>query len=147
MILIYRTLTNFLYPFLIVLILFRKLINKEDKNRYKEKIFPNCFDVKKRQNKKEAPSHRQFGGMWTKPVEGVKWRARRRSRSFFPLLPLPVSATTCPPSTVPLMGITAARVWPGCRNLSGRGLRNAHMQARHIKEMGRERCKAEFSIN
>ena len=52
MILIYRTLTNFLYPFLIVLILFRKLINKEDKNRYKEKIFPSFFYIKKNNNKK-----------------------------------------------------------------------------------------------
>ena len=35
-----------LYPLLILLIYFRKLINKEDPIRFKEKIFPNSFKVK-----------------------------------------------------------------------------------------------------
>ena len=52
MILFYRSLTALLYPFLIALIFVRRLINKEDKVRYKEKIFPNCFDIKKSKNKK-----------------------------------------------------------------------------------------------
>ena len=38
--LLYGTLTLIIYPLLIILIFFRKIINKEDKNRYKEKIFP-----------------------------------------------------------------------------------------------------------
>ena len=39
-----------LYPLLILLIYFRKLINKEDPIRFKEKIFPNSFKVKHTKN-------------------------------------------------------------------------------------------------
>ena len=45
MIFIYRILTNLLYPFIILLIFFRKLRNKEDAYRYKEKIFPSKFNI------------------------------------------------------------------------------------------------------
>ena len=52
MIYIYRLITNLLYPFFIILIYLRKLFNKEDHNRYKEKIFTSKFlpdrDKKKR---------------------------------------------------------------------------------------------------
>ncbi len=40
---IYRFITNLFYPIFIILIFFRKLMNKEDKVRYKEKIFPSYF--------------------------------------------------------------------------------------------------------
>ena len=43
MIYIYRLITNLLYPFFIILIYLRKLFNKEDHNRYKEKIFTSEF--------------------------------------------------------------------------------------------------------
>ena len=43
MINIYRLITILLYPFLIILIYLRKLFNKEDHNRYKEKIFTSKF--------------------------------------------------------------------------------------------------------
>ena len=43
MIYIYRLITNLLYPFFIILIYLRKLFNKEDHNRYKEKIFTSRF--------------------------------------------------------------------------------------------------------
>lgn len=52
MIFFYRLLTNILYPVLIIFIYLRKIFNKEDKNRYKEKIFPSSFDVKKDDKKK-----------------------------------------------------------------------------------------------
>ena len=45
--LLYGTLTLIIYPLLIILIFFRKIINKEDKNRYREKIFPSSFNVKR----------------------------------------------------------------------------------------------------
>ncbi len=45
MILLYRILTTFLYPILILAIFFRKIKKKEDAFRYKEKIFPSCFNV------------------------------------------------------------------------------------------------------
>jgi 3-deoxy-D-manno-octulosonic-acid transferase len=50
MISIYRFVSTFLYPILILLIFFRKLINKEDKARYKEKIFPSSFSIIKKKN-------------------------------------------------------------------------------------------------
>ena len=52
MIFIYRFLTFFFYPILIVLIYFRKLLNKEDHYRYNEKIFPSNFFPEKDNKKK-----------------------------------------------------------------------------------------------
>tara|TARA_B100001063_G_scaffold175830_1_gene164795 strand:- start:3966 stop:5237 length:1272 start_codon:yes stop_codon:yes gene_type:complete len=52
MILAYRILTTILYPLLILLIYFRKIIKKEDPLRFKEKIFPSCFNVKRKENGK-----------------------------------------------------------------------------------------------
>ena len=46
MILIYRIITTLIYPILVLIILFRRIINKEDKIRFKEKIFKNYFNVK-----------------------------------------------------------------------------------------------------
>ena len=43
MILAYRVLTTFLYPFLIILVYFRKFLKKEDPKRFKEKIFTSHF--------------------------------------------------------------------------------------------------------
>ena len=50
MIFIYRCISLILYPLFILLIFFRKLINKEDVIRYKEKIFPSYFSVDKKKN-------------------------------------------------------------------------------------------------
>ena len=52
MIFIYRFFTTFIYPILIILIYSRKLLKKEDPNRYKEKIFPSNFFPNKDYNKK-----------------------------------------------------------------------------------------------
>ena len=51
MILIYRILINLFFPLIIFIIFFRTILKKEDKNRYKEKLFSSSFDVK-RDNKK-----------------------------------------------------------------------------------------------
>ena len=48
MILIYRILTNLVYPFLLILIYFRKILKKEDTIRYKEKILTSHFNVKRK---------------------------------------------------------------------------------------------------
>ena len=40
-------LTNFLYPFLIILIYIRKFIKKEHQSRFKEKIFSRNFNINK----------------------------------------------------------------------------------------------------
>ena len=49
---LYRIITNFIYPFLIVLIFLRKLRNKEHQIRFKEKIFPSSFKILKKNNSK-----------------------------------------------------------------------------------------------
>ena len=49
---VYRYLTYFLFPLLIILIYFRSIFRKEDKTRYKEKIFSSHFNVSKSDNKK-----------------------------------------------------------------------------------------------
>ena len=52
MILIYRVLTNILYPFFILLIYLRKFNSKEDPRRFKEKIFSSNFRVIRKKNSK-----------------------------------------------------------------------------------------------
>jgi len=52
MINLYRILTNFIYPFLIIIIYLRKILKKEDELRFREKIFSNFFDCKRNSNKK-----------------------------------------------------------------------------------------------
>ena len=50
MILFYRFCSNLLYPFLVLLIYFRKFFKKEDQIRYKEKIYSSKFNVKRKEN-------------------------------------------------------------------------------------------------
>ena len=52
MIFLYRILTYLSYPILILIIFFRKIKNKEDNERYKEKIFVPSFNPKKDKNLK-----------------------------------------------------------------------------------------------
>ena len=52
MIFIYRLITILLYPIFIILIYLRKLFNKEDDNRYKEKIFHSNFFPNRNDKKK-----------------------------------------------------------------------------------------------
>ena len=49
---IYRFLTFFLYPVFILIIFLRVFFKKENKFRYKEKIFSSSFNPKKSKNKK-----------------------------------------------------------------------------------------------
>ena len=52
MILFYRIITTFLYPILVVIIFFRRLTGKEDKIRFKEKIFIKNFNVNRSSEEK-----------------------------------------------------------------------------------------------
>ncbi len=52
MILSYRILTTLLYPFFLIIIFLRKFLNKEDKNRYKEKILSSHFNISRKKNTK-----------------------------------------------------------------------------------------------
>mgnify|MGYP002633329245 FL=1 len=49
---IYKYLTFFLSPLFVVLIYFRSFLNKEDKIRFKEKIFSSHFRTQRDSNKK-----------------------------------------------------------------------------------------------
>ena len=50
MFLVYRFFTIVFYPLLIILIFFRKILKKEHKVRYKEKILPSYFNVIRKKN-------------------------------------------------------------------------------------------------
>ena len=52
MIYIYRVITNILYPLIILIIFFRTFFNKEDKKRFKEKIFSSSFNVERKKDNK-----------------------------------------------------------------------------------------------
>tara|TARA_A100001015_G_scaffold319305_1_gene441777 strand:- start:1255 stop:2523 length:1269 start_codon:yes stop_codon:yes gene_type:complete len=52
MLLIYRYLINFFFPIIIIVIFFRKYLNKEDKIRFKEKLFSSAYNINKNHNKK-----------------------------------------------------------------------------------------------
>ncbi len=52
MILLYRVLTQLIYPFLFLLVLFRIFLKKENPKRYKEKILASHFNVKRNYDKK-----------------------------------------------------------------------------------------------
>ena len=50
MIFLYRIISSFLYPLLVVLIFLRKYLDKEHIKRYKEKIFISSFNVNRKLN-------------------------------------------------------------------------------------------------
>ena len=52
MILAYRIFSTILYPFLFIFIYYRKILNKEDTKRFKEKIFISHFNVIKKDKSK-----------------------------------------------------------------------------------------------
>ena len=52
MTLIYRHLINILFPIIIILIYLRVWFKKEDKNRFKEKLFISSFDITRNKDKK-----------------------------------------------------------------------------------------------
>ena len=52
MVLIYRALSNILFPVFILIIYLRKILKKEDSYRYREKIFPKYFNITRKDNTK-----------------------------------------------------------------------------------------------
>ena len=52
MIYIYKIIVTILYPFLVLLIYIRKIFNKEDPKRFKEKIYSKSFNIKDKYNSK-----------------------------------------------------------------------------------------------
>ncbi len=52
MIFLYRIITLLFYPIFVIIIFYRKIVKKEDKNRFKEKIFTSSFNIKRKDNTK-----------------------------------------------------------------------------------------------
>ena len=52
MVLIYRALSNILFPVFTLIIYLRKILKKEDSYRYREKIFPKYFNITRKDNAK-----------------------------------------------------------------------------------------------
>ena len=48
MILLYRFITFLIYPLLIIVIYYRKVLKKEDPQRFKEKIFPSHYNIERK---------------------------------------------------------------------------------------------------
>ena len=51
MILVYRIIINIFFPFLVIFIFLRTIFKKEDKERYKEKLFSSFFNIKRNNQK------------------------------------------------------------------------------------------------
>ena len=52
MLVIYRCLTFILFPVFLIIVYLRAIFNKEDRSRYKEKIFSSCFRISRDKEKK-----------------------------------------------------------------------------------------------
>ena len=52
MLLIYRFLVYIFFPIIVLIIYLRTFLNKEDRNRYKEKLFSNSFNANRNHKKK-----------------------------------------------------------------------------------------------
>ncbi len=72
MILLYKVLSSFLYPFLVLMIYLRRFLGKEDLSRFKEKIFSSNFNIIDKQNSKLLWFHAASIGEFMSIVPIVK---------------------------------------------------------------------------
>ena len=72
MLLTYRLIINILFPLIIILIFLRSWIKKEDKNRFKEKLFSSCFNARKNYKKKLVWFHAASIGEFKSIVPLIK---------------------------------------------------------------------------
>jgi 3-deoxy-D-manno-octulosonic-acid transferase len=72
MLLTYRFIINILFPLIVILIFFRSWIKKEDKNRFKEKLFSSSFNIKKNLKKKLVWFHAASIGEFKSIVPLIK---------------------------------------------------------------------------
>ena len=82
MILIYRGLTNLFYPILFILIFYRKILKKEHKTRYKEKIFPSHFNIIRKKNTKLIWFHAASIGEFQSILPIVKELNKNKNLEF-----------------------------------------------------------------
>ena len=83
MITTYRILTYLLYPFLIILIYARMFSKKEHSSRFKEKIFPKFFNVKRNYNLKLIWFHAASIGEFKSIIPIVKELNNRKNKFEF----------------------------------------------------------------
>ena len=72
MLFVYRFLTTFFFPFILILIFFRKLLGKEDSKRYREKIFSSSFLSNRNFKKKLIWIHAASIGEITSVIPVIK---------------------------------------------------------------------------
>ncbi len=82
MILAYRVLTNILYPVILIILIFRVFLKKEDPNRYKEKIFVKHFNVRKNINLKLVWFHAASIGEFKSIIPIIKSLNERENIEF-----------------------------------------------------------------
>ena len=92
MILIYRVITTIIFPVLITIIFIRKLLNKEDSERYKEKIFSSKFNVVKKKNSKLIWFHAASIGEIKSVIPIIKELRKNNERLEFLLTTVTLSS-------------------------------------------------------
>jgi len=109
MLLIYRTITNVLYPILIIIVYLRKIIGKEDATRFKEKIFTSYFDVRKNEKRELIWLHVASIGELLSVINLIK--ELERSEKNFEFLVTTVTLSS---------GRIAEKVFKGKKNITHR---------------------------
>ncbi len=93
MLAIYRILTYLLYPFLIILIYARMFSKKEHPKRFKEKIFPNFFNVKRNYNLELIWFHAASIGEFKSIVPIVKELNKNKNKFEFLITTVTLSSS------------------------------------------------------
>ena len=96
MILIYRFLTNLTYPLIVLIIFLRKYKRKEDKTRYKEKLFSKYFNVKRDHNKKLFWFHAASVGEFKSIIPIIKELNKEQKNLEFLVTTVTLSSVTWP---------------------------------------------------
>ena len=96
MLLIYRLLINILFPFIIIIIFFRTKFNKEDKVRFKEKLFSGSFGAIKKSDRKLIWFHAASIGELNSIIPLIK-KINKKNKFNFLITTFPFSFTATKP--------------------------------------------------
>ena len=83
MLFLYRLIINILYPFIFLIIYIRMLIGKEDRKRFKEKLYPSSFGGKKNVNKKLIWFHAASIGEFLSIISLLKKIDKKKKKTNF----------------------------------------------------------------
>ena len=92
MLFIYRFFTTFFFPFILIIIFFRKLLGKEESKRYKEKIFSSHFSSNRNFKKKLIWIHAASIGEITSIIPIIKKLNKENSELNFLLTTVTLSS-------------------------------------------------------